>query len=111
MALGIGGTQARADGLLDFTLKNRIGVTILSVYVSPHQVENWEEDVLGVDTLADGQNVRIRFNSFEESRGDLWDIKVVDSNNNSYVWRNLNLRQINEVTVYISGGQVVASSQ
>jgi len=109
LSLGVGGTSARADGKLDFKLRNRLGVTIRSVYVSPHQADNWEEDVLGQNTLSDGQDINIRFNSNEEARGDIWDLKIVDSNNNSFYWKNFNLTQIREITIYISGGQATAS--
>src|SRR5262249_53177890 len=61
--LAMSGTPARADGPLDFTLKNRLGVTITHVYVSPHHADTWEEDVLGKDVLRDGGHVKITFNA------------------------------------------------
>jgi hypothetical protein len=113
LSSGMGGTRAWADGRLDFVLKNRLGVTIRSVYVSPHQERNWEEDVLGTGTLDDGQDSRIRFNSNEEARGDLWDLKVVTSNNDSYVWTSpgFNLTKISEITIFLRGGEATATSR
>src|SRR4051794_15506183 len=113
LASGMGGTRARADGRLDFVLKNRLGVTINSVYVSPHQEGSWEEDVLGTDTLADGGNTRIRFGSNEEARGDIWDLKVVTSDNQSYIWTSpgFNLTKISEITIFLRGGKATASSK
>jgi hypothetical protein len=113
LSSGMGGTRAWADGRLDFVLKNRLGVTIRSVYVSPHQERNWEEDVLGTGTLDDGQDSRIRFNSNEEARGDLWDLKVVTANNDSYVWTSpgFNLTKISEITIFLRGGEATATSR
>jgi hypothetical protein len=111
LSLGLGGTRAWADGELNFKLKNRLGKTIRSVYVSPHQADSWEDDVLGDDTLADGRDIRIRFDRTEERRGDIWDLKVVDSDDNSHVWKNFNLTKINEITIYLRGGRVIAESK
>jgi hypothetical protein len=110
LSLGFWGMRAQAAGDLDFTLKNRLGVTINSVYVSPHRSSNWEEDVLDVDVLPDGRNVTIRFPS--GARDDLWDLKVVDTSGRAYEWRKgFNLRQISEITVYFSQGQAIADSR
>jgi hypothetical protein len=113
LSLGMGGTRARADSRLDFTLQNRLGVTINSVYLSPHQVPKWEEDVLGTGTLADGGDIRIHFAPGDENRGDLWDMKVVTSENNVYTWQSpgFKLTQISAITIYIRGGQATASSR
>ena len=51
---------ARA-GDQDFTLVNRTGVEIHKVYASPHSSDDWEEDILGDDTLSDGESVNITF--------------------------------------------------
>jgi hypothetical protein len=105
--------QARADSPLDFTLRNRLGVTISYVYVSPHQAESWEEDVLGSNVLRDGQNLKIRFDDKQVARGDIWDLKIKTSENREYVWRNpgFNLRRISEITIILKDGTVSAVSK
>src|SRR5947209_7460508 len=79
---------AFAQGKQDFTLHNATGVEIHELYVSPHSSDDWEEDVLGQDTLADGDSVDITFSRKE--RAKLWDLKVVDSKGNSITWEELN---------------------
>ena len=64
-------TAAFAQGKQDFTLHNMTGVEIHELYVSPHSSDDWEEDVLGQDTLADGDSVDIHFSPKETAR--LWD--------------------------------------
>src|SRR5215213_5597937 len=51
----------RAQGKQDFTLVNQTGVSINELYVSPHTTNEWEEDILGQDTLANGDSVDITF--------------------------------------------------
>ena len=96
---------ARA-GKQDFILHNRTGVEIHEVYVSPHTANEWEEDVLGKDTLADGDSVKITFEDREKHAH--WDLKVVDGKGNSIEWEDLNLVEISEVTLHYKDGKAWA---
>lgn len=62
----LGTTKARA-GDQDFTLVNDTGVEIHHVYISPHDSDAWGEDILGEDTLADGDSVHIKFSRKEKA--------------------------------------------
>lgn len=86
----------------DFTLHNETGQEITEVYVSPTGVDEWEEDVLGTDTLANGDSVDI---TFSRRREDRWDIKVVFRNGKSGVWSKLNLSEITDVTISYKNGK------
>ncbi len=59
----------------DFELTNSTGYEIKSVYISSHSSNDWEEDVLGQDTLADGAAVKIHFPGGRGETCD-WDLKV-----------------------------------
>lgn len=97
---------AWAQGKQDFNLHNDTGVEIHEVYVSPHSSDDWEEDILGEDTLADGGSVTIHFARKEKSK--LWDLKIVDGKGNSVEWESLNLLEISEVTLHKKGTRVWA---
>lgn len=86
----------------DFTLHNETGQEIIEVYVSPTGVDNWEEDILGTDTLASGGSVDITFSRRHEDR---WDIKVVFRSGKSSIWSKLNLSQITDVTISFKNGK------
>jgi hypothetical protein len=86
----------------DFQLHNETGLEITEVYVSPTGVDDWEEDVLGTDTLASGDSVNIRFARRHEDR---WDIKVVFRSGKSNVWTKLNLSQITDLTISYKNGK------
>lgn len=82
----------------DFTLVNETGVEIDKVYISPHDKDDWEEDVLGQDTLPSGQSVDIKFHRDETAAE--WDLRVEDKGGNAIEWENLNLLKISKVTLH-----------
>ena len=97
---------AFAQGKQDFTVNNQTGVEIHELYVCPHDSNDWEDDILGKDTLPNGESLVIHFSRKETAR--LWDLKIVDSDGNSVEWENLNLLKISEVTLHKKGSRVWA---
>jgi len=93
-------------GKQDFILHNQTGVEIHEVYVSPVSADDWEEDVLGKGTLPDGESIKITFNDREKHVH--WDLKVVDGKGNSIEWHDLNLVEIEEVTLHYKDGKAWA---
>ena len=77
------------SGKQDFILHNQTGVEIHSLYVSPHSADDWEEDVLGRETLPSGETVKITFN--DRDKHVQWDLKVTDKDGNALEWYDLNL--------------------
>jgi hypothetical protein len=91
----------------DFTLVNRTGVEIYEIYVSPASVDDWQEDVLTVDTLPDGEEVNVRFARDEDA--DFWDIRVVDSEGDAIDWPRMKLTEISTIVLSFENGEPVAS--
>src|SRR5205823_13190785 len=85
---------------------NKTGVEIHEVYVSPVSTDDWEEDVLGKGTLPDGESVKITFNDREKHVH--WDLKIVDGKGNSIEWHDLNLIEIDELTLHYKDGKAWA---
>jgi hypothetical protein len=90
----------------DFTLVNATGVEIHAVYVSPADKNEWGKDILGKDTLADGQSAEIKFSPKEEA--EKWDLRVEDKGGNSIEWSDLDLTEISEVTLHYKDGKATA---
>jgi hypothetical protein len=84
-------------GAQDFTLVNKTGVEIDKVFISPHDADDWEEDILGRDTLPDGQSVDVKFSRNEKAA--MWDLRIEDSAGNAIEWESLNLLEISKVTL------------
>ena len=93
----------------DFTLVNKTGVEIHALHVSPHNSDDWEEDVLGKDTLPDGETVDIKFGRDEKAA--MWDLRVEDKSGNHIEWENLNLLEISKVTLHYKDGKATAQTE
>lgn len=101
-------TASNADqsAAQDFTLVNKTGVEIHKVYISPHDKDDWEEDILGKDTLPNGETVDIKFHRSESAEN--WDLRVEDSKGTAIEWENLNLLKISKLTLYYENGKARA---
>ena len=94
------------SGAQDFTLVNQTGVEIDKVYISPHDSDDWEEDILGQDTLPNGQTVDVKFSRDETAA--LWDLRIEDKQGNKIEWESLNLLKIEKVTLHYKDGKGTA---
>jgi hypothetical protein len=102
-------TAPSEEGKQDFTLVNSTGVEINSLYISPHDTNDWEEDILGRDTLPSGETVNIKFHRSEKAA--MWDLRVEDKQGNSIEWENLNLLEISKVTLHYENGKATAETE
>jgi hypothetical protein len=98
IAMFLTATAFARRGPQDFILQNKTGFEINSLYVSPHSSDDWEEDILGQDTLADGESLKISFD--DRDKHVHWDLKITDHEGNSLEWDDLNLVEISEVTLH-----------
>ena len=94
------------QGKQDFTLVNQTGVEINALYVAPHDSDDWEEDILGRDTLPNSQRVDITFKRGEKAA--MWDLRIEDDKGASIEWENLNLLEISKVTLHLKDGKATA---
>jgi len=90
-------TPAKA-GDQDFKLVNKTGYDIAQVYVSPMKSDNWGDDVMGSDVLADGSAVDITFH--HSTTACHWDLKVVYTDKETAVWHDVNLCEIEKITIH-----------
>jgi hypothetical protein len=102
-------SNTTAEGKQDFTLVNQTGVEIDKVFISPHDSKDWEEDILGRDTLPNGESVDIKFHRDEKAA--MWDLRVEDKSGNSIEWENLNLLEISKVTLHYENGKATAVTE
>jgi hypothetical protein len=103
------GAPASQGARQDFTLVNATGVEINKLFISPHDKDDWGEDILGRDTLPSGQGGDIRFNRDEKAA--MWDLRVEDAEGNPIEWENLNLLQISKVTLHYENGRAWADTE
>jgi hypothetical protein len=101
----LGATVVHA-GDQDFTLVNKTGVEIHSLHVAPHSGDEWGEDILGKDTLANGESLEITFGKHD--RAHHWDLRIEDEKGNTLTWENLDLMSISEVVLHYKDGKAWA---
>lgn len=65
---------AMADDL-DFLFENNSSYTIVELYASPSNVDEWEEDILGRDILEAGESARVTIR--DGRRTCEYDLKIV----------------------------------
>jgi hypothetical protein len=85
-------------GNQDFVLVNKTGYQIDEVYVSQATSKNWGKDVMGEDALDANARVKITFDAPDNVCR--WDLKVKYNDGDTAEWGNLNLCNINTVTLY-----------
>ena len=69
-------------------------------------MDDWEEDILGRDTLPEGETVDIKFTRGETAEN--WDLRIEDSKGNAIEWENLNLLKISKATLFYENGKARA---
>ena len=105
LAAGLG-LFAGQNKILDFKIVNMTEVTIEKIFISPADVNDWEEDVLDVDTLEAGETIEVKFDVSETTK--LWDLKVEDHEGTAIIWENLDLSKVNILTLKIVDGKPIA---
>ena len=106
MALSIMAASVAFAGDQDFTVVNKTGVEIHKLFVAPHSSDDWGDDILGKDTLDDGENVEITFSRHEKASH--WDLKIEDKSGHAITFENLNLLKIEEVVLHYKDGKAWA---
>lgn len=91
---------------LDFKLVNKTGVEIHSVYIAPHDSDEWGDDVMGKDTLDNGDSVDIQFHP--KTKAKIWDLRVEDKDGKYVEWESFDLTKIEVLTLKIVKGKPVA---
>ena len=66
-------------GKQSITIVNNTGYTVYNAYVSHDSSDEWEEDVLGKNTLDEGETFYVSL-----PRGGRWDIRLVDEDGDTY---------------------------
>lgn len=94
-------------GQQDFILENQTGLTIDEFYCSPTTTNEWEEDVLGTDTLADEASVEITFS--RDTEECLWDLMIVDEDGDKIYWTGIDLCAAAKIILHYEDGKPTAT--
>ena len=81
----------------DFTIVNNTGNTVMTLNVSPSNENEWGPDILGQDTLGNGERAQISFARGQDQCN--WDIRVTYDDNETGDWRGINLCETSTITL------------
>jgi hypothetical protein len=94
---------------LNFTVSNQTRITITSIYLSPHDAESWEENVLGGFELGPTATLEIKFDP--ASQHEKWDLRVGNNQKKFAEWRDLDLQRISKIVFRLREGTMIADVQ
>lgn len=109
LLLAAGSTTAFAKGEETLTVENRTGYTIAEVYLAPATSDNWEEDLLGKDTL--DTNTSFDIDMSQSADTCKWDLRAVYEDKSAAKWRNIDLCKISSITLYYNAKTNVTSAK
>lgn len=94
-------SNSYAQGKQDFIIVNQTGVIINELHITPHEADEWGEDILGQDVLESDHECDIQFDPKEDVC--LWDLRIADSEGNSIEWENIDLCKAVKVVLHWDG--------
>jgi len=95
--LTLGAAQAHAEDLT-FTLNNGTGAAVVEFYLSPAEVDNWEENLLGDDALSAGASTDV---TVADGRTTcVYDIKTVFKDGDVVDDRGIDLCDLGSYTIH-----------
>ena len=89
-------SAAATAGDADFRLVNSTGYTINEVYVSAANKDAWGKDILGDGDMENGKSRMIKFSN---KAACMQDLKVVFDAGGEAIWEDLDLCEINKLTI------------
>lgn len=97
LVLGLAGAAQASDA--DFKLTNKTGYQIDSVWVSHHSSSDWGSDIMGRDSLDDGETADITFS--HGGSACHFDIKVkYHDDGTTAEWSDVDLCQYESITLF-----------
>lgn len=95
-------TAAVTDGSnpdLNFTLVNATGYDIKELYLSPADVKEWGENMVGEGgVFANGSSEPVTFTGFKSTVAK-WDLRAVDADGNEHQYDDLDLTKFEKLTL------------
>ncbi|CAK0753209.1 conserved hypothetical protein [Gammaproteobacteria bacterium] len=84
-----------------YFITNKAGVTIDELYVSATSTKSWGKDILGKETLDNGETTEIIFHPDDERC--MWDVAIKDTDGNRIEWSEIDLCKYTKVILKPDG--------
>ena len=96
-ALAIATVLPASADIRSFTVWNNTGTSIAKLFVSPFEIVDWGDDVLGTDVLSPDEGWEVMFDRFDAGKC-LYDIKVITKDGNEVKAIGVDLCAVSDVT-------------
>ncbi|MBE2255168.1 MAG: hypothetical protein IAE65_03135 [Ignavibacteria bacterium] len=90
--------ENQKTGRQNFSMTNNTGMTLIDVYISPSESNDWGEDVIPKDMIADGETFNFTFTDVSPDKC-VWDIKFNAEDGVEYFMKGVNLCEISTITL------------
>lgn len=98
-----------ATGTASFILVNHIGTAIVSLRVSPSLADNWGNNLLGKQQLADKGEAPVSFTADKQT--ELWDLQTIDPKGEETEWPGVPLNEAKKVILSFEDDEPVVTYQ
>jgi predicted metal-dependent enzyme (double-stranded beta helix superfamily) len=89
----------------DLVITNRTGWKLAAIYLSPTDAPTWEENLLGADSLGDGETLAVRFAPGVQA--PRWDLRI-DGVRHRAEWKGLERKTIASIDLRVAKDAVIA---
>ncbi|MEG1609739.1 MAG: hypothetical protein RR014_00310 [Bilophila sp.] len=97
--LGFAGQASALDKKIN--IFNGAEVDIYTLYLSPTNANDWEENLLKQETLPNGDTVNLDVSRTEKA--EAWDVKVTNKAGDSMTWIGVPLNKAGQITLLPDG--------
>lgn len=84
----------------DLAITNKTGFELFEVHFAPADSGRFGDDVLNMNVILNNETVTVHWNKGDKT---VWNIMVLDEQNNKYYWNNLNLSEVSRITLKPQG--------
>ncbi|MDB5096773.1 MAG: hypothetical protein JWM80_1194 [Cyanobacteria bacterium RYN_339] len=88
-----------------FTIENKTGITLTTLYLAASKDEKWGENILKGDHLKDGESQPIEVDDSYYKDECEFDIKLWDVDHNAYVFSKVDLCKYPSINITLEDGK------
>lgn len=90
--------SVNAQSNQDFSMTNNTGMTLVDVFISPNNSDDWGSDVIPKDMILDGETFNFTFTGVDPDHCS-WDILFTADDGNKYYMKGVDLCSLTSITL------------
>ena len=90
------------DGTLSYDVVNNTGVTLVDVYVTPAETNNWGKDILPNDVFENGSTIKVTIPP-DYGTTCMFDMKITDNHGGHITFTNIDVCRLIKLQINADG--------